>query len=131
MKKRTLVSLGILFLIVFSYAIWYSHNRAVKITRVQTCGDARNHQEAVMMRAPDGSMVPVYSIETCSAVVIPPPLTDLIRGKITFQNIPKRMVVNPYSLSDVLLGNYTFGSDNSVPCDQSATTTDCSTLHSL
>ena len=80
-----------------------------------------------MMTAPDGTLAPVYSINTCAAVVVPPSLWDLLRGHIVFENVPERMKINPYSFTDVLLGRYTFGPALS-GCDQSATTTDCSTL---
>jgi hypothetical protein len=59
--------------------------------------------------------------------VVPPPLWDIIRGRMTFEGIPERMQVNPYSLADMILGRYTLGPAN-MPCNQSATTTDCSTF---
>ncbi len=114
------------------YAAWYSYARQAKIAEVEQCNDNLEHPKPpVMMTAPDGSLAPVYAIETCAAVVVPPPLSDLVRGRVSFEGIPERMKVNPYSFLDVLLGRYTLGSADIPPCDQSATTTDCGSLASL
>lgn len=114
------------------YVGWYSYARQMKIAQVEQCNYNLVHPKPpTMITAPDGSLAPVYSIEPCTAVVVPPSLLDIIRGRFTFEGVAKGMKVNPYLLMDVLLGNYTLGPDTSMPCDQSATTTDCATLASL
>ncbi len=60
-------------------------------------------------------------------MVVPPSLWNLLRGRMVFGNVPERMKVNEYSFTDIVLGRYTFGPVN-IACDQSATTTDCSTI---
>jgi hypothetical protein len=120
--------LGTLVLIG-AYAAWYSYERQTKIAQVAQCDyDLVHPKSPTMMTAPDGTLVPVYSLEACVTIVVPPKLSDIIRGRIEFENIPERMKVNSYTLADVLLGRYTLGSDDSVLCDQSATTTNCATL---
>ncbi|MBI4088379.1 hypothetical protein HY418_03315 [Candidatus Kaiserbacteria bacterium] len=131
-KKPTIVA-GALVLMagigLSAYAAWYSYNRQAKIAQVEQCNYGFEHPKPpTMMTAPDGTLAPVYSIEPCVTVIVPPPLWDLVRGRIAFENIPERMKVNPYSLTGVLLGRYTLGPDIALPCDQSATTTDCSAL---
>lgn len=114
------------FAIFGGYASWYTYNRLKKIEQVDTCG--KEPAAPVTTTAPDGNLASIYEIETCSAVVVPPSIGNLVRGRIVFEHIPERMIVNQYSLTDALLGNYTLGSDDSIGCDQSATTTDCSIL---
>jgi hypothetical protein len=129
-KHKIIIStvFGIL-VAIGAYAAWYSYARQSKISQVKQCNyDLEHPKPPVMMMAPDGNLAPVYSIETCTTVVVPPPLSDIVRGRIVFKGIPEREKVNQYTLLDVLLGNYTLGLDTSPTCDQSATTTDCSTL---
>ena len=135
MTKRTIIIIGLGVVILTAlvslgaWAGWYSYDRYAKIAWVEQCNNDIEHPKPLtMMTAPDGSLAPVYSIETCMTIVIPPPLWDIVRGRITFEGIPERMMVNPYSFADTLLGRYTLGPDITLPCDQSATTTDCSTL---
>lgn len=133
MKKAafilSLVFVAIAIIAVGAWAAWYSYNRQAKIAEAKECQYEIVHpKQPVMMTAPDGSLAPVYSINTCMAVVVPPPLWNLIRGHVVFEGIPERMKVNSYTLSDVLLGRYTLGPNITLPCDQSATTTDCATL---
>jgi hypothetical protein len=128
MKKYIyiLIPLTIILLTILTYAVRYTCDRAYKIAEAQKCGDMlTNPPRPEMMPSPDGTLAPVYSINTYSAVVVPPSLWNMLRGRIVFENVPKRMKVNPYSFTDVLLGRYTFGPTD-VACDQSATTTLCS-----
>src|SRR3989344_5169078 len=75
----------VLVLVVLAYPAWYSFDRFTKTVQVEKCNDILTNPPApVMMTAPDATLAPVYSINTCAAA---------------------------------LSG-----------CDQSATTTDCSTL---
>jgi hypothetical protein len=62
---------------------------------------------------------------------VPPSIGDLVRGRITFARVPEGMKVSPYSFVDVFLGRYTLNLNLGAPCNQSATTTDCSTLPTL
>ncbi len=133
MNRKSLIIAGAALLFVLAsasaYAAWYSLERQAKTARIEQCNYELEHPKPpVMMAAPDGSLAPVYDINTCFAVVVPPSLWDMVRGNIVFEGIPERMKVNQYSLTDVLLGRYTLGPDITSPCDQSATTTDCSKL---
>lgn len=112
--------------IVGAYAGWYTYNRHVQIVRAEKCAyDLEHPAPPTMMTAPDGTLAPVYMTEPCITVVVTPPLWDIVRGHIAFEGVPERMKVNPYSLTDILLGRYTLGPGIDLPCDQSATTTDC------
>jgi hypothetical protein len=120
-------SILIVVLALATYAVWYSYHRQAIIAQIAQCEYQLAHPEASpKMRAPDGTMVPVMT--PCPMLAVPPPLFDLARGHITFSNVPPHTKVNRYSLTDVLLGHYTLGPGISLPCDQSATTTDCTTL---
>ena len=128
---RILVGIVVALLLcgVFGYAAWYSYNRESKLAQVQECASSTHRPKPpTMMRAPDGALAPVYSLETCTAVVVPPSLFDLVRGRIVFSDVPERMKVNPYTFKDILLGTYTLGPGDIPACDQSATTTDCAAL---
>ena len=126
------VSLLTIFFVCIGYALWYSHNRQVKITQAEKCNYEMEHPKPpTMMTSPDGSLAPVYSLKICPVVVVPPSLQDLLRGRIVFDGIPKRMQVNPYSFIDILFGNYTLGPAAVLPCDQSATTTPCRAFETL
>lgn len=124
-RVLTLAGAAIVFTIVV-YASWYAYNRAAVERGVQACAEMLSKPQ--MMRAPDGTMVPVYSLDPCAGTVVPPRLADLLRGRMAFEGVPDRMIVNPYSFADVLLGRYTLGVAPVPACDQSATTTDCSKL---
>lgn len=116
------------FIAVAAYAAWYSHERREKLAQVQQCDEQMAHPiKPQMVTGPDGNPAPLYSVNGCATVVVPPSLWDIVRGHIVFENVPTRMKVNPYSLGDILLGRYTFGPSD-IGCDQSATTTDCSTI---
>jgi hypothetical protein len=124
-KRITLISIAILAAAVAAYAAWYSYERHAKLAQAEECGSMlANPPEPAMVAGPGGEPAPLYTLNGCAAVVVPPPLWDLLRGKMAFENVPERMKVNPYSFADVLLGRYTFGPAD-VGCDQSATTTDC------
>ncbi len=120
----------VVFLSLAGYAAWYTYHRDTIIAQTAKCDQQLAHPEdSPKMRAPDGSMVPVMT--PCRIDVTPPSLFDLIRGRVAFTDVPERMQVNPYSFLDVLLGRYTLGPNIGAPCNQSATTTDCSKLVSL
>lgn len=128
MKKYTyiLIPVAIIILGAGTYAAWYSYSRHEKLVEAEKCNDLfANPPKPTMVTGPDGTPAPLYSLNGCATVVIPPSLLDILRGRIVFENVPERMKVNPYSFTDVLLGRYTFGPTD-VGCDQSATTTDCS-----
>ena len=131
MKNHIYIWIGVAVILLgaVAYAGWYSFDRQTKIAQAQMCNDTLiNPPKPEMVPAPDGTLAPLYSINTCAAVVVPPSLWDLLRGRIVFENVPKRMKINSYSLTDILFGQYTFGPAFTSGCDQSATTTDCSTL---
>jgi hypothetical protein len=125
---RILASIAIAIVIALAaYVAWYSYNRKAVIARSESCQYQTAHPEtAPKMRAPDGTMVPVMT--PCLIEVVPPPFLDLVRGRMTFTGVPNRMKIYPYSLIDVLLERYTLGPDILLPCDQTATTTDCTKL---
>lgn len=123
-------TIGIAALVILAglgtYAAWYSYQRQEKIAQAAECAYQIDHPAPPkMVRAPDGSLARLESINVCLAIVVPPSLFDLVRGRIAFTGIPERMKVNRYSLMDVLSGNYTLGPDFGMPCDPSATTTGC------
>lgn len=130
MNHKTKVAASIVLLVVAAfgaYAAWYTYHRHEVIMQLDTCDYALAHPEASpKMRAPDGTFVPVMT--PCLMQPVPPSIGDLVRGRITFTRVPESTKVNPYSFLDVLLGRYTLGPNFSAPCNQSATTTDCSTL---
>ncbi|MDB5188127.1 MAG: hypothetical protein JWO50_647 [Candidatus Kaiserbacteria bacterium] len=118
--------LAILALVAVAYAVWYSYERHEKLVQSEVCKETlANPAKPTMVKGPDGNPAPLYTINGCTTVVVPPTLWNLIRGRMVFDNVPNRMKVNPYSFSDILRGSYTFGPTDIV-CDQSATTTDCS-----
>ncbi len=111
----------------FAYVTWYNQQRQALIARTTHCQDQFAHPEtAPQMRAPDGSMVAVMT--PCLIEVVPPSILDLVRGRMVFTGVPDHMQVAPYSQTDVFLGRYSLTIDLSLPCDQSATTTDCGML---
>ena len=128
MRKFLQICSGILLPVLLAYVAWYSYERQEKIVAVEHCAYNLEHPSPpTMTTAPDGNLAPVYSIETCAAIIAPPSLWDIMRGRMKFEDVPERMKINPYSFVDMLLGRYVLGPDISMPCDQSATTTDCST----
>lgn len=127
MKKYTLIIFVALVVALGAYAAWYTYHRHEVIVQLDKCDYALAHPEASpKMRAPDGTFVPVMT--PCLMQPVPPSIGDLVRGHITFTRVPESTKVNPYSFVDVLLGRYTLGPNLGAPCNQSATTTDCSTL---
>lgn len=125
--KRIAAAAAILgALALLGYAAWYSFNRRAIAEEAAACREKLAHP--TQMRAPDGSLATVYTLDICASVVVPPPLFDLIRGRMTFSGVPDRMKVNTYTLRDILRGRYTLGPADLPACDQSATTTDCSKL---
>jgi hypothetical protein len=109
------------------YATWYTYHRHEVIAQLDKCDYQLAHPEASpKMRAPDGTFVPVMT--PCLMQPVPPSIGDLVRGRVSFTRVPESTKVNPYSFADVLLGRYTLGPNFGAPCNQSATTTDCSTL---
>lgn len=121
---------GVALLIVAvlsAYVAWYTYHRYEVIAQLEKCDYVLTHPEASpKMRAPDGTFVPIMT--PCLMQPVPPSIRDLVRGHITFTRVPEGTKVNPYSFVDVLLGRYTLGPNLGAPCNQSATTTDCSVL---
>jgi hypothetical protein len=127
-KKIILIGIAALVVAAIAYAAWYSYDRHEKLVQSQQCNDMLlNPPKPTMVAGPDGNPAPVYSLNGCATVVVPPSLWSVLRGRMEFENVPRRMKVNPYSFADILLGRYTFGPTD-IGCDQSATTTDCSTI---
>src|SRR5882672_4948655 len=113
---------GMLLLVFGAYASWYTYMRHEKISQVAQCQyDMEHPKPPTMMTAPDGSLAPVYSVNGCPTIIVPPPLWNVIRGRVSIEGVPKHMIVNPYSPQDILFGNYSYGPNNNEPCDQSAT----------
>jgi hypothetical protein len=113
--------------ILGAYAAWYTYHRHEVIAQIDKCDYQLAHpEESPKMRAPDGTFVPVMT--PCLMQPVPPSFFDLVRGRIAFTRISEGTKVNPYSFLDVLLGRYTLGPNLGVPCNQSATTTDCARL---
>ena len=113
--------------VLAGYAAWYTYHRDAIIAQTAKCNYQLAHPEdAPKMRAPDGTMVPVMT--PCILTPVPPTLGELLGGHTTPSDVPEHMQVNPYTFWDVLLGNYSVSPNIGAPCDQSATTTDCSTL---
>lgn len=109
------------------YAAWYTYHRDEIIAQTAKCNQQLTHPEdAPKMRAPDGSMVSVMT--PCLLMPVPPTLGELVRGHTAPSNVPERMQVNPYTFWDALLGHYSASPNIGTPCDQSATTTDCSSI---
>jgi len=129
MKKYPLIILIALVVTLGAYAAWYTYHRQEVIVQLDKCDYALTHPEASpKMRAPDGTFVSV--VTPCLMQPVPPGIADLVRGRIIFTRVPESTKVNPYSFLDILLGRYTLGPNIGTPCNQSATTTDCSTLPS-
>jgi hypothetical protein len=130
MKKIILIILAIIILVPVIWATWYTYNRQTKIAQAKQCQYEIEHPKPpTIMMAPDGTPAILNSIvNPCMNFIVLPSLSDIITGHIVFEGIPERMKVNPYSFTDVLLGRYTVGPNVSLPCNQSATTTDCSKL---
>lgn len=114
-KLISLVSIVIILIVFGTYASWYSYERQVKIAKAEECINQRGGPGKVL--------------QLCNTI-IPPSIWDLARGRIIVEGLPERMALAPYSLEDVLLGNYkaTLNVKMLTGCDQSATTTDCSKL---
>lgn len=123
MKKWEIVILIIVVVLIIGivgYASWYSYERQNKIIEAEECKSQNEN--------------PFHLMKICSTLV-PPSVWDLAHGDIAVQGIPNLMKLNPYSLKDVLIGNYTVTIDlgpkmtlGLLLCDQSATTTDCSKI---
>jgi hypothetical protein len=127
MRKYTIIILAALVVALGAYVAWYAYHRHEVIVQLDKCDYALTHPEASpKMRAPDGTFVSVMT--PCLMQPVPPSIGDLVRGRMTFARVPESTKVNPYSFIDVLLGRYTLGPNLGAPCNQSATTTDCSTL---
>ena len=127
MKKYLPIILVALVVALGAYAMWYTYHRYEVIAQLDKCDYTLAHPEASpKMRAPDGTFVPVMT--PCLIQPVPPSIADLVRGRITFTRVSESTKVNPYSFLDILLGRYTLGPNLGAPCNQSATTTDCSAL---
>lgn len=131
MSRKLLIIISSILLfalvVVGAYSAWYTYHRHEVIAQLEKCDYVLTHPEASpKMRAPDGTFVSVMT--PCLMQPVPPSMGDLVRGRITFARIPEGTKVNPYSFVDVLLGRYTLGPNLGAPCNQSATTTDCSTF---
>lgn len=123
----TVVFLGVVIVVLGGYALWYTVHRSQVIARVTQCGHSFAHPEAApKVAAPDGSTVSLTT--PCLLEPIPPTLGDLLHGDTAPSGVPERMQVNPYSFLDVLLGRYSVSPMSGAPCDQGATTTDCSAV---
>ena len=134
-KHRNKISVGLivcaltLIIALGVYATWYSYNRDSKMAESRKCADEALHPPApVWAPGPDGEPAEIEGVGICIGVIVPPSLWDLIQGNIALEGVPARMKVNAYTTLDVLLGNYSFGPDTRMGCDQSATTTDCSSF---
>jgi len=132
--KNIYIGMGAFILLALvaagAYAAWYTYHRHEVIVQLDKCDYALAHPEASpKVRAPDGTFVTV--ITPCLMQPVPPSIGNLVQGRITFTRVPESTKVNPYSFLDVLLGRYTLEPNLGAPCDQSATTTDCSKLVSL
>jgi len=127
-KKTILITVLFLAVVAIAYAAWYSYARHEKLAQAMQCTyDLEHPKPPTIVTGPDGNPAPLYSLNGCAMVIVPPSLWDVLRGRIVFTNVPQRMKVNPYSFADILFGRYTFGPTD-VGCDQSATTTDCNSL---
>ncbi len=117
-----------LALVIAGYTVWYTYHRQAVIAERIECQNLADsdRDNAPMMLAPDGTYVPIMT--TCIPVPVPPQLGDLILGRAIPSDVPINMKLNPYTLWDVLFGRYSATPDVGSPCNQSATTTDCSTL---
>jgi len=123
-KKIILIGIATLAVVAVTYAAWYSYDRHEKLVQAEKCNDMlANQPKPTMVTGPDGNPAPLYSLNGCATVVVPPSLWNVLRSQMLFENVPDRMKVNPYSFTDILLGRYTFGPSD-IGCDQSATTTD-------
>ena len=130
MRRIVLIVVVMALVAAGAYAAWYTYHRHEVIVQLDKCDYALAHPEASpKMRAPDGTFVPVMT--PCLMQPVPPSIGNLVRGRITFTRVPESTKVNPYSFLDVLLERYTLGPNIGAPCNQSATTTDCSMLVSL
>lgn len=130
MRRIVLIVVVMALVAAGAYAAWYTYHRHEVIVQLDKCDYALAHPEASpKMRAPDGTFVPVMT--PCLMQPVPPSIGNLVRGRITFTRVPESTKVNPYSFLDVLLGRYMLGPNIGAPCNQSATTTDCSKLVSL
>ena len=130
MRRIVLIVVVMALVAAGAYAAWYTYHRHEVIVQLDKCDYALANPEASpKMRAPDGTFVPVMT--PCLMQPVPPSIVDLVHGRITFTRVPESTKVNPYSFLDVLLGRYTLGPNIGGPCNQSATTTDCSKLVSL
>ncbi len=129
----TIIVLGLTILFICAtYAAWYSYDRQVKIAQIEKCASKMEHPDPpTTYVGPDGNIVSVMISEPCLIIPIPPSLWNLLRGRLVFEGVHDGLEVNPYSLKDILLGNYTLGPGIDLPCDQSATTTPCATLEAL
>lgn len=129
-----ILSISILISVLFIlgvYAAWYSYNRQAVISEIEKCNYTMEHPNPpTAYTDPNGNIVSVVIAEPCLIIPIPPSLWDLFRGRIILKNILNGMEVNPYSLRDILLANYTLGPGD-LPCDQSATTTPCGTFETV
>jgi len=133
-RKNIYIGIGAIILLALvamgAWAVWYTHHRATIADAREKCDYQLTHPEtAPKMRAPDGTMVSVMT--PCLLVPIPPSLGDILRGRTAPSGVPKNMTLQPYTFWDALLGHYAESPYVGSPCDQSATTTDCSTLSSL
>lgn len=125
-KKITFVAIAIFLVAVVTYTAWYSYNRNQRLALVEKCNDTlANPAKPMMTTGPDGKPAPLYSINGCVSTVVPPSLWNILTGHMIFDAVPQRMKINPYSFTNILLGQYTLGPTD-IRCDQSATTTDCS-----
>jgi hypothetical protein len=130
-KKIAIVFLAVVVLALGAYATWYSLERNDRI--------AQNIECEKKLLEPGGSIRAIglpgkiaVVDDLCVRQVVPPSLWNLIRGKMVFENVPNHMKVNEgYSFKDVLLGRYSYGLDINLPCNPTATTTDCSSLPPL
>lgn len=118
--NRTRTILAALVVTLSAYVAWYTYHRHEVLIQIDKCDYVLAHPEA--SRGPDGVMTP------CLMQPLPPSIVDLVRGRIIFTRVPEGTKVNPYSFVDVLLERYTLGFNRGAPCNQSATTTDCSSL---
>ncbi len=131
-KKIAIDIVLVAVVVLGAYAAWYTYHRNAALAQIAECNYELAHPAPpALIPGPGGMLVSATLAKMCPMVVVPPSLADLIRGHVVFSDLSPSTKVNPYSLVDILLGRYTLGPNNNMPCNQSATTTDCSKLVSL
>ncbi len=112
-----------------AYAAWYTQHRQAIIAENAQCHATLEHPApSTMMRGPGGTLMPVTLVRPCLLQAVPPTPFEILRGDLSFTDIPLHTELKPYTLWDVLTGKNVIGPPSLLACDQSATTTDCAAL---